>query len=105
MKGYCQGRPGHLFVKKGDYQMIRTKDSRTIDPFEFAGVVEPDMMFEMSIVLRRRMAFQDNKGKWPKCAYVNDHQRNSRADRMASAFEIYMITIDVSPCSRRCFKL
>jgi hypothetical protein len=71
IQGYCRGQPGHRLVKQGDYQMIRTQDSQTIDPSEFANVVGPGMTLEMSIILQRRTALQDNKGKCPQCRYVN----------------------------------
>ena len=31
----------------------------------------PGTVLEMSIVLRRKTAFQDNKEKCPRCSYVN----------------------------------
>jgi hypothetical protein len=71
IKGYCGGRPGHLLVKQGDYQMIRAKDNQTVDPSEFAKAVEPEMTLEMSIVLRQKTRLQVNMGKCPQCRHVN----------------------------------
>ena len=68
IKGYCRGRPGHLLVEQGDYQMIRAEDSQTIDPTEFAKAVEPGTTLEMSIVMRQRTADQT---KCPRCGHMN----------------------------------
>jgi hypothetical protein len=46
-------------------------NSQTIGPLEFANAVKPGMTLEMSIILRRRTALRDNKGKCPQCNYLN----------------------------------
>jgi hypothetical protein len=53
--------------------MIRTADNQTIDPSEFASTVAPEMKYEMSIILRKTTAIQGNRGKCPRCHYVNSH--------------------------------
>jgi hypothetical protein len=60
-------------VERGDYQMIRAADSQTIDPSEFARTVAPEMKFEMSIIVRKRAAFQKSQGKCPRCFCINYH--------------------------------
>lgn len=60
-------------MERGDYQMIRAADSQTIDPSEFARTVAPEMKFEMSIIVRKRAAFQESQGKCPRCFYINYH--------------------------------
>jgi hypothetical protein len=71
VQGYWRGRPGHSIVKNGDYKMIRAADGQTIGRLEFAKAVEPGMVLEMSIILRRTISLRDDMGKCPQCAYVN----------------------------------
>ena len=42
-----------------------------IGPSEFASTVEPGMVLEMSIVLRQKIPFQDNKETCPRCGHFN----------------------------------
>jgi hypothetical protein len=58
-------------VERGDYKMIRTEDSLTIDPSDFVSSVRQEMILEMSIILRQRIALKDIKGKCPRCQYIN----------------------------------
>jgi hypothetical protein len=51
--------------------VIRAEDSQTIDRSKFASVVESEMILEMSIVMRQKMAFQDSKGNCPRCGHLN----------------------------------
>jgi hypothetical protein len=51
--------------------VIRAQDSHTIGPSEFADMVEPGMVLEMSTILRQKIAFQDNKATCPRCGHVN----------------------------------
>jgi hypothetical protein len=46
-------------------------NSQTIGPLEFANAVKPGITLEMSIILRRRTALRDNKGKCPQCNHFN----------------------------------
>jgi hypothetical protein len=55
-------------VDQGDYQMIRAKDNKAVDPSEFPNVVGPGVKLEMSIVMQQTVA---NQTRCPRCHYVN----------------------------------
>jgi hypothetical protein len=65
---------------QGDYQVMRSQDSRVISPTEFASTVQPGMMLEMNIILRKNSTFQANKEKCPRpqCRYINLHATASQ---------------------------
>jgi len=73
INGYCRDRFGNRFVERGDYEILRADDSRMINRSEFANAVEPGMVFEMSIVMRRSETVQDNKEKCPRCLHINSN--------------------------------
>jgi hypothetical protein len=58
-------------VERGDYQVLRAEDSQMINRSEFARMVEPGMLLEMTIVMRQNTAFHENKGKCPRCRHMN----------------------------------
>jgi len=57
-------------VKRGDYEVIRPYDGQIICPSEFASTVQPGMVLEISIILRRHEAFQDIKETCPRCCLI-----------------------------------
>jgi hypothetical protein len=58
-------------VERGDYEILRAEDSQMINRSEFGSMVEPEMVLEMIIVVRKSTALQDNKGKCPRCRHIN----------------------------------
>lgn len=68
INGYCKDRIGYRFVERGDYKVIRTEDSKAINPLEFSGMVESGMVVEMSIVLRQRNIARNI---CPRCGHSN----------------------------------
>lgn len=56
-------------MERGDYQVIGAKDYQIIIPSEFASAVEAETILEMSIILRQRTLFQENK--CPRCDHIN----------------------------------
>lgn len=57
-------------MKSGDYQVICADSSQVISPSEF-NIVRPGTCLEMSIILRQRTASDEDKGKCPRCRYMN----------------------------------
>lgn len=52
------------------YQVLRTQD--IIGPSEFASTVEPEMVFEISIILRQKLpSFLENRKTCPRCRHIN----------------------------------
>jgi len=51
--------------------MIRAEDSQIIDRSKFATAVEPEMILEMSIVMRERTVGLDNEKKCIRCGHLN----------------------------------
>jgi hypothetical protein len=51
--------------------VLRATDSQNIDPSQFAAMIRPGMVLEMSIVLRQKIAFQSNTTVCPRCDHVN----------------------------------
>lgn len=68
INGHCKNHFGHHFVEEGDYTIIRTTDNYIMDPSELANEVESEMIFEMSIVIWQRRAYQK---KCPRCGHIN----------------------------------
>jgi hypothetical protein len=63
IKAYChKNRFGDSHVRRDDYEVIRADDNQIIDPSELASTVEPGMVLEISIFLRRSTAFWDDRG-------------------------------------------
>lgn len=84
--------------------MIRADDSLTIEPSEFARMVAEEMKFEMSIILRKRAALEENKGKCPRCCYVNSDVSAIHGWiewKVIFSFS-HVLTIDMLLCSCRC---
>jgi hypothetical protein len=52
---------------------MRSEDSRVISRTEFASTVQPGMVLEMNIILRKNSTFEANKEKCPRpqCRYIN----------------------------------
>jgi hypothetical protein len=71
IKGYCKDSFGWRFVERGDYEVMHTENSQAINRSELGTVVESGMILEMSIILRQRKAFLDNKEKCPRCGRLN----------------------------------
>jgi hypothetical protein len=57
-------------VEQGDYQVHRAEDRRTISRSKIASAVEPEMVLEMSIIIRHT-AIEKKAGECPKCHYNN----------------------------------
>lgn len=70
LNGYCEGRMGVKFVKKGDFQLINLIDQEAIRPAELVSTAQPGMIFEMSIVLRQTQEL--GQRKCPRCRCVNN---------------------------------
>ena len=51
--------------------MIHAEDNKIINPSEFASIVEPGMVLEISIVLRQNATFEEHEEKCPRCGHVN----------------------------------
>jgi hypothetical protein len=51
--------------------LVRAVDNGSISRSEFASMVEPGMIVELSIVVRQRLAFQEDTEKCPRCDFVN----------------------------------
>jgi hypothetical protein len=51
--------------------VLRRLDSSLIHPSEFAHEIEPDMVLEISIILRREATLQDNVHLCPRCNQIN----------------------------------
>jgi hypothetical protein len=53
--------------------MMRSEGNEVISPSEFASTVEPGMVLEMNIILRKQSDFQANKEKCPRpqCRHIN----------------------------------
>jgi hypothetical protein len=58
-------------VERGDYQVLRAEDSRMINRSEFHNTIKPDMILEMTIVMRESTTLEENRGKCPRCYYAN----------------------------------
>lgn len=58
-------------MEHGDYQVLRARDSQMIHRSEIASTVKPEMVLEMSIVMRQSAALHDNRGKCPQCRHMN----------------------------------
>ena len=59
-------------MERGDYQILRADDSR-IKRSEFSSTVQPEMVLEMSIIVRQSTDFQNNKEFCPRCRYINSN--------------------------------
>lgn len=75
IKGYSNDSPGSRFVKRGEYQVLRTEDSRIIRRSEFDFTVKAGMKLEISIIIRRGAALQKS---CPVCRQgnLNDNRPN-----------------------------
>jgi hypothetical protein len=84
--------------------MICARDNHTINPSEFATTVVPGMTFEMSIILRRRIAPMDNKRQCPQCKW--DHSTVNTTHRWikwhVALNLVYMLIIEIISCSCFC---
>ena len=58
-------------MKLGNYELVRAEDNHTMNRSEFGSTVQPGMVLEISIILKRIEAPQDNAEKCPRCGYVN----------------------------------
>lgn len=68
IKGYSNGSPGSRFVKRGEYEVLHTEDSRIISSLESDFTVKTGMKLEISIIIRRGAALQKS---CPVCRRVN----------------------------------
>lgn len=77
--GYCNNRPGNRFVRRGDYEMIGP-DNQVVQRSVFANKVKPDMVFEMSIVLRQDGVLETEGHICPSCDGTNIQSLTSAID-------------------------
>lgn len=68
---YIRGLPGSFYIEKGDYQIIN--NNRAILPSKFGEEAKPDMLLEISIIIRKTGMFKDDERKCPKCAQINSY--------------------------------
>ena len=71
MKGYCKDRVGDDYVARGAYGVLQSRDTRIMQPVEFASRVQPGMELEMSIMLRQHNNLRDTRKECPRCHFIN----------------------------------
>ena len=71
INGYCKDRAGNRLIKRGDYRLIQAQTGQMIGRSDFVSTVEPGMIVEMSVVLRQKKAFKDDRNKCPRCGHIN----------------------------------
>jgi hypothetical protein len=58
-------------VRWGDYEVINAEDGQVVQPSEFVSAITPEMVLEISIILRQDERFQYGKQKCPRCNNIN----------------------------------
>lgn len=76
-----------------------------INRSEIGRTVEPGMVLEMSIDVRRSTAFHDTRGKCPRCRHINLNAIVSNGWvewQVTLNFVMYMLIINATICSCKC---
>ena len=72
LKGFCKNCVGDHLIKRGAYQILSAQDSSMVNRSDFARLAEPGKVFEMSMILRKRITDLGSQKACPRCRYSNE---------------------------------